>query len=138
MKERQFGVTIENKGRRGYVDINRVVESDEGEYAVFMHTLWMGNWYYLDYKHFTTEDEAFAFLDGWVYGASTDTEAHEGTRYKNMVELLTRFIISYNTEPRLNDDLIAAMHLEVKCCGIPIDSMIERAKEDANRSKNIP
>lgn len=53
--------------RKARVGKNHCAEFDDGkEWAVFMHTLYLGRWYYDGYSAYATKEEAEAAREEWL------------------------------------------------------------------------
>ena len=68
----RYGEQITVGHRRAHVGDNAVAvtSADEGEYAVFMFTLYNGRWYYDGYLHRKSLEEAIHARDDWVNGGA--------------------------------------------------------------------
>lgn len=64
-----MGVTREVDYRKARVDYNHVPGDPATEaFAVFMHTFYLGRWYYDGYRHFPTQDAAAQWAIRWLNG----------------------------------------------------------------------
>lgn len=62
----ELGKTIERGSRKARVDYNRV--PNERKFAVFMHTYYLGRWYYDGYLTVSTVEEGVTKRDAWLNG----------------------------------------------------------------------